>query len=199
MKSLIFVLWLVVSNAPTPPARWQNPALWPQLRVGQSDNQVRRLLGDPAAEESTRTLEAWYYQDVPNGDERPSVGRLIFRRTPQGTVLKEFNEPDWSRVPDWQMLNDDYRRRIAASQTPERPSPRQFTAVSAAPSAPEPAVKRPARPDSRPAAAVAEPEGAPKPDSTAAAGRYFVWSGIAIGAIGIVIAIGQGAKLFPKG
>ncbi|MCE5184948.1 MAG: outer membrane protein assembly factor BamE [Planctomycetaceae bacterium] len=171
--------------------------MWRQIRIGMTADQAQRFLGAPIATESTNTLDVWYYQDAPSGGERPSAGRLVFRKSVQGTQLEQFNQPDWSRVPDWQQLNQDYQKQLAEQRLQTRPQPRQV--ASPQPSSRSYPIRRPNESQTQ-ARPIAQSQPAPaKPDSSKLTSRYFIGCGIAFGVIALIIAICQGSKIFPKG
>ena len=128
MKVLITALIVIVSIAadeqPVMPEKWQNPATWQKIKAGQTPDQVRRILGDPAATESTKAIEAWYYGDTPKTDEngktvRPEHGFLMFRKTPTGTTLQKWMEPDWQTLPTWEQLQADYKQAVVEQRRAE--------------------------------------------------------------------------------
>lgn len=194
----LFIILLTLAAAElTPPAAWQNPSAWTGIREGSTPDQVRRLLGDPAATEETRTLEVWYYQDVPTDGSRPSAGRLVFRKSPEGTQLDAFTEPDWSRVPDWRQLNKTYREQLLAERQAARPQP----PIAQPQPQPQPQPQKPVALRSRPAvttapAAPAETRQTPEDRRTQFTSRYFLTIGGAFIAMAAIFTLCHGSKFY---
>lgn len=174
-----------------PPSPWQNPANWQRIREGLPQQQVERILGAPAATESTPALEVWYYQDTPSGGDRPSAGRVVFRNSADGKkVLSDYRPPDWSRVPDWRQLNMEYRNQLVAQRHP-LPAPSAVTAAPTSPALPQrlPPVTQQSSKPSPPAPALEDLQ-------AKTASRYFIGCGIALGSMALIFAICQGSKFF---
>ena len=128
MKVFIVTLVLIVSFAadeqPVKPEQWQNPATWQKLKPGQTPSEVRGILGEPTATESTNAIEALYYGDTPKTDdsgktERPEHGCLMFRRTPTEHILQKLIQPDWQMLPTWEQLQTDYKQALADQKAAE--------------------------------------------------------------------------------
>ena len=119
MKSITLLYFVLTAIATTPPAKWQNPTNWRNIKPGIIPKRAAAMLGDPVETETARTSEIWYYADTPTAETRPKHGLLIFRKTPQGMVLYKFAEPNWKTIPSWQQLQADYKQSIA-EQTAEK-------------------------------------------------------------------------------
>jgi hypothetical protein len=195
---MAILLCMLVLGDITPPAQWQNPAAWHGLTAGCSADHVERILGEPAATESSRTLDVWYYQGTPENDTRPSTGRLIFRKMPDGTVtLKEFTQPDWSVVPSWTELNRKYREELLSQQQAAANQARANRPVVNVPHAPERPAVTTQRSLPRPSSNVlASPK--PKIDSDQLAGKYFVGVGVAFGIMALIIGFTQMSRYFSR-
>ena len=128
VTTLMLTVALAADAQPVKPQNWQNPATWQRIKTGQTPSEVRKILGEPTATESTKAIEAWYYGDAPKADEngsaeRPEHGCLMFRRTPTAHVLQKWVQPNWQILPTWEQLQDGYKQALAdqrAAQTAER-------------------------------------------------------------------------------
>ena len=128
VTTLMLAVALGADAQPVKPQNWQNAATWQKIKTGQSPVQVRNILGEPTATESTNSIEAWYYGETPKTDEsgktvRPKYGCLMFQRTQAEQVLKKWAEPNWKMLSTWEQLQADYKQAIAdhrAAQIAER-------------------------------------------------------------------------------
>ena len=199
----------------TPPAKWQNPTVWRNIKTGQTPDAARRILGDPSDTESTKALDIWYYADSPTTDEngritRPKYGLLMFRKTPQGIGLQKWTPPDWPNRPTWDQLQIDYKQaladqraatiaekeRIAAEVTEQRATQRQATIQKRQQTAEQAKIDRLNR---RSTTVNRQPRKIPpaKPDAHAQLmSRYFITIGGAFIVIAIIIGGTYGYKQF---
>jgi hypothetical protein len=183
----------------TPPAPWQNPAAWPRLRQGLRTDQVRGLLGEPAAQENTQTRLVWYYQAVPAADDqgrpqRPTKGIVVFSECPEGWRVLRWTEPNWLLVEGWEYLQDRYRQELAAE--------RQQTATRTPTTSPvfaKPKPQRPPQPAVPSPYAAYEPPANPTPpalpdEQVQRHTRYWFTAAWLFGAMALLFAIAQGCK-----
>jgi len=191
------------SQSPTPPAKWQNPQCWRNIRLGQSPDDVRRFLGDPAEGDESPALAVWYYA---SRAEHPKDAVLVFRKSRDVQTLQKIMEPNWQTMPAWQRLQADYQKALADQRAADLAEKRRLAAEAAAKKAAEReafiakqradlAARTAAIQNQPPRQKAAIPPA--KPDThTQLASRYFIMIGISFVVIAFIIAGSYGFRLF---
>ncbi|MFA5187025.1 MAG: hypothetical protein WC551_11135 [Patescibacteria group bacterium] len=116
-------------QSPTPPAKWQNPSNWRNIKTGITPDQTSRLLGDPADTDASETLQVWYYAGK---EQHPKDAVIVFRNTPAGLTLQKYTEPLWTSMPTWQQLTEEYNQALADQRAADMAERQRLAAIAAA-------------------------------------------------------------------
>jgi outer membrane protein assembly factor BamE (lipoprotein component of BamABCDE complex) len=173
---MIYAVFLTAISVIQP--MWQNPDKWQSLNKAMTEAQIRQTLGNPSTIKQLDSGQVWYYSDT-------ALVKLKYRVENNRKTLFYFD----STPPDPNLF--------AAPQLKPIIKPQPVAPIKAAvkPQIVKPAVapSPPRSPGAAPAAG--EPAEIKNPDIFAS--RFMVWGGGAIIVIAVMIAISQGAKMFP--